>query len=172
MRYLMFALFAWLLSCAGNNDGMGTKRWPPNTNPNDTATETDTDSDADSDADSDTDSDSGTDECAEAAELCGMNLDSQIELRGIGWGVDITTQYAGYADWTDAEQVAAGIAAGYYPPVPSFPDVSSYPRRLQRRNVVSEQLVRVELVLLGAGLGSGIPQPPVHHHPPHRRPVR
>ncbi|MBI4407777.1 MAG: N-acetylmuramoyl-L-alanine amidase [Candidatus Kerfeldbacteria bacterium] len=131
MRYLLFALFAWLTSCAGDNGGMGTKPWPPDTNPNDTAAETDTDvdsdTDADSDSDSDTDTDSGTDECVDAAELCGMNLDSQIELRGIGWGVGITTQYEGYVDWTDAEQVAAGIAAGYYPPVPSFPDVSSYP---------------------------------------------
>lgn len=131
MRYLMFVLFASLMSCAGNNDGMLTKQWPPDADPNDTAieTDTDTDTDSDTDADSDTDSDTDTapDECADAERLCGMDLDDQIELRGIGWGVDITTQYDSYADWTDAEQVAAGIAAGYYPPVPSFPDVSTYP---------------------------------------------
>lgn len=77
------------------------------------------------DDDTSDDDDTTSDECADAANLCGQNL--TVRLRE-DWGAGIPTQNvsSGY-NWSDPSEVAEGIAAGYYPPVPSWPDVSVYP---------------------------------------------
>lgn len=133
----MKSILVLLLSgCTDSNPkDMGVLDGPPgshdtgasDTDIHDTA-ETDTqDSAGETDSDSGEDTDTEPDECENAADLCGMNLDSEIELRGIGWGSGIPTQNRSAYAWSDPEEVAAGIYAGYYPPVPDFPDVTTYP---------------------------------------------
>lgn len=131
----LFILCATLFGLACNDSDFPSRDWPPDgadddTGVDDDSSTSDDDSGNDDDSGDDTDDDdTAPDECAEAMTLCGMELDDQIALRGIGWGVDITTQSAssGY-DWADPIDVAEGIAVGgLYPPVPDFPDVSYYP---------------------------------------------
>lgn len=138
MHWILLALFTLFTGCTGSTDGMRTKHFPPDDTDtavsdtdtsHDTATDSDSDTDTGVDTDTGTDTDTAPDECANAAHLCGMDLDDQIELRGIGWGVGITTQNesSGY-DWTDPSDVARGIAVGgLFPPVPDFPDTTVYP---------------------------------------------
>lgn len=125
---------AILLTACDNDPDMRTKNGPPgsgDTSVGDSAQDTETDT-HDSDTSGGTDSnpdtghtDTAPDECANAEELCGMDLTVRLREE---WGASITGQNlsVGY-DWSRASEVAEGIASGYYPPVPDFPDVSTYP---------------------------------------------
>lgn len=125
-----FALALCAAACGDDKNDFLTRPGPPGdgsttSNADDTGPEDSTSSNSDDTGGDGTNTDdTGTlpDECTDQ---CGMNL--TVRLRET-WGTSIITQNqsVGY-NWTDAQDVAAGIAAGNYPPMPDWPDVSTYP---------------------------------------------
>lgn len=130
MRYYLF-LLALLFGCTSDPVDDDDILPDDDTTTDDDSSVSDDDSitpDDDATTDDDTADDDDTsppDECAEADVVCGQTITT---VHRSTWGASLVTQNQSVYDWTDPEDVAAGIVDGYYPPMPDWPSVSVFPQ--------------------------------------------